>query len=332
MFALPGRPLFWDPWSLQKPYSCFDASCGMPWGCDECNTGGSPAKGQVGPNNSAPVHRAGRCSVDQARSRDWTDSHGFSRQQQQQQQQHSGKKHVTTAHPEPQSRRPRTRWHQQPPSQAAPQPSTSSTSCSSYSTACDDTIEAMDVCNRPPIPPPTAADIRSYSSADTISSPRPAPATRQRQDGVACKPAAAPAAAQHQQQRAKACRNSSSMRPQAAATVIQAAWRMHRLARHRAALKQLAAAASQLRSLCAQLSAAAAAAAAGTTLSQKQYLELSEPVMKVLFVLDAVSCGAAVELRSIRKRLTTEANQLLDDIQAAYKAQPAAPAPVVQQS
>jgi hypothetical protein len=58
-------------------------------------------------------------------------------------------------------------------------------------------------------------------------------------------------------------------------------------------------------------------------LTQKQYLELSEPVMKVLFALDETSCGAATELRAKRKELTLQANALLDKIQAAHKAAPA---------
>jgi hypothetical protein len=41
--------------------------------------------------------------------------------------------------------------------------------------------------------------------------------------------------------------------------------------------------------------------------------------MKVLFALDAVSCGSASELRSKRKELTTRANKLLDALQAAQK-------------
>jgi hypothetical protein len=132
-----------------------------------------------------------------------------------------------------------------------------------------------------------------------------------------------PTAQQQQQQQQQQVKASSNMDAQTAATVLQAAWRMYRLARHRQALKQLATAAGQLRSIRTQLAAStAAAAAAGTALSQKLYLELSEPVMKVLFLLDAVSCGAAGELRTIRKRLTTEANRLLDEIHAAYKAPP----------
>jgi hypothetical protein len=140
--------------------------------------------------------------------------------------------------------------------------------------------------------------------------------------------AAAATAARPQQQ----IETPSSLDAQTAATVIQAAWRMYRLARHRQALKQLATAAGQLRSIRSQLdTSSAAAAAAGTALSQKQYLELSEPVMKVLFLLDSVSCGPAVELRMIRKQLSAAANRLLDEIQAAYKAQPAGPVYAQQQ-
>lgn len=109
--------------------------------------------------------------------------------------------------------------------------------------------------------------------------------------------------------------------PDAAATRIQTAWRSARLARHKPALKQLATAASQLRQYNAQLQEVLRNQP-GLPLSQKQYLEMSEPVMKVLFALDAVTCGSAVELRSKRKDLTTRANQLLDSITAAHKAPP----------
>jgi hypothetical protein len=47
-------------------------------------------------------------------------------------------------------------------------------------------------------------------------------------------------------------------------------------------------------------------------------------VMKVLFDLDAVKCGSSTELRVRRKELSTRANALLDEIQAAHKAKPAA--------
>lgn len=109
--------------------------------------------------------------------------------------------------------------------------------------------------------------------------------------------------------------------PDAAATRIQTAWRSARLARHKPALKQLATAASQLRQYTAQLQEVLRNQP-GVPLSQKQYLEMSEPVMKVLFALDAVTCGSAVELRSKRKDLTMRANQLLDSISAAHKAPP----------
>lgn len=60
------------------------------------------------------------------------------------------------------------------------------------------------------------------------------------------------------------------------------AWRMSRLSRHRAALKQLAQQDVVLRQLGAAAAAAKAAAAAeGRPLTQKQFLELSETVMKV---------------------------------------------------
>lgn len=109
--------------------------------------------------------------------------------------------------------------------------------------------------------------------------------------------------------------------PDAAATRIQTAWRAARLARHKPALKQLATAASQLRQYTEQLQEVQRSQP-GQPLTQKQYLEMSEPVMKVLFALDAVTCGSAVELRSKRKDLTTRANQLLDAITAAHKAPP----------
>lgn len=112
--------------------------------------------------------------------------------------------------------------------------------------------------------------------------------------------------------------------PAAAATRIQTEWRRARLSRHRPALKELAAAAGQLRKVRAQFKAVQAGQA-GMPLTQKQYLELSETVMKVLFALDAISCGAP-ELRAKRKELTTGANKLLDEIQAAHKAAPSAAA------
>jgi hypothetical protein len=157
----------------------------------------------------------------------------------------------------------------------------------------------------------------------------------QQQQQATSTSAAVPTAArqqQQQQQQQQQANTSSSMDAQTAATVIQAAWRMYRLARHRAVIKQLATAAGQLRSIRSQLATStAAAAAAGTAISQKQYLELSEPVMKVLFLLDSVGCGAAVELRMIRKQLSAAANCLLDEIQAAYKAKPAGPVHAQQQ-
>lgn len=113
--------------------------------------------------------------------------------------------------------------------------------------------------------------------------------------------------------------------PDAAATRIQAEWRKARLARHRPALKQLATAAGQLRQLTEQLHEVQRQQP-GVPLTQKQYLELSETVMKVLFALDGTSCGAATELRAKRKELTQQANALLDRIQAAHKAAPAAAA------
>jgi hypothetical protein len=109
--------------------------------------------------------------------------------------------------------------------------------------------------------------------------------------------------------------------PDAAATRIQTAWRSARLARHKPALKQLDTAASQLRQYTEQLQEVQRSQP-GQPLTQKQYLEMSEPVMKVLFALDAVTCGSAIELRSKRKDLTTRANQLLDAITAAHKAPP----------
>jgi hypothetical protein len=90
-------------------------------------------------------------------------------------------------------------------------------------------------------------------------------------------------------------------------------------------LKQLATAAAKLRQLTEQLHETQRQQP-GMPLTQKQYLELSEPVMKVLFALDETSCGAATELRAKRKELTQQANTLLDRIQAAYKAAPAAAA------
>jgi len=112
--------------------------------------------------------------------------------------------------------------------------------------------------------------------------------------------------------------------PAAAATRIQTEWRRARLSRHRPALRELAAAAGKLRQIRAQFQAVQVGQA-GMPLTQKQYLELSEPVMKVLFALDAISCGAP-ELRAKRKELTAGANRLLDDIQAAHKAAPSAAA------
>lgn len=127
---------------------------------------------------------------------------------------------------------------------------------------------------------------------------------------------------QHHQQQQVA---RPSLDPHTAATVIQATWRMYRLATHHQSLKQLASAAAQLRSISAHLrSAQQTAAAAGERLTQKQYLECSETVMKVLFLLDSVSCGSALELRDVRKRLSAEANRLLDEMQAAHKDGPAA--------
>jgi hypothetical protein len=246
-------------------------------------------------------------------------------------QQQGSRNLATAANPEPAPRKPNTQqqhWRNAfAAKQAVPQPSSSSTSCSSYSTASEDSAaEPMDVCSSPPTPPPTANNSNSYNSADngdSSSSSRRGPVMptqqQQQQQQATSKPAAATTAAQQQ------VTAGSSMDAQTAATVIQAAWRMYRLARHQQALKQLAAAANQLRGVRSQLAAStAAAAAAGTALSQKQFLELSETVMKVLFTLDSVSCGTAVELRTARKRLTTKANGLLDQAQAAYKAQPAA--------
>eukprot|EP00775_Hariotina_reticulata_P000084 gene84-239_t len=84
---------------------------------------------------------------------------------------------------------------------------------------------------------------------------------------------------------------------------------MSRLSRHREAVRAMAAAASSLRDIKNKFAAAKEqAAAAGVPLTQKQYLELSETVMKVLFALDAVTCGPAMELRGLRKSLTTDAN------------------------
>lgn len=68
--------------------------------------------------------------------------------------------------------------------------------------------------------------------------------------------------------------------PDAAATRIQTAWRSARLARHKPGLKQLATAATQLKQLTDQLHAVQRQQP-GVPLTQKQYLELSEPVMKV---------------------------------------------------
>lgn len=112
--------------------------------------------------------------------------------------------------------------------------------------------------------------------------------------------------------------------PDQAATIIQTAWRCARLARQRPAMRELAKAASQLRSITAR-EAQILAGQPGQPLTQKQFLELSESVMKVLFALDATSCGVP-ELRAKRKELTTAANKLLDELQAAHKAAPAAAA------
>lgn len=116
-------------------------------------------------------------------------------------------------------------------------------------------------------------------------------------------------------------RKPQQLSPDTAATRIQTAWRSARLARHKPALKQLATAASQLQQYTEKLQAVQRSQP-GVPLNQKQYLELSESVMKVLFALDAVTCGSAVELRSKRKDMTTRANQLLDSITAAHKAPP----------
>jgi hypothetical protein len=148
---------------------------------------------------------------------------------------------------------------------------------------------------------PVSAGRKTHSSAAQAASYGPHPAAAGTSKPIG--PSKAPA---------------RKLSPDAAATRIQAAWRSARLARHRPALKQLAAAAAQLRQLTEQLHQVQRQQP-GVPLTQKQYLELSEPVMKVLFALDAVSCGSAVELRSKRKELTTRANKLLDAIQAAQK-------------
>jgi hypothetical protein len=54
------------------------------------------------------------------------------------------------------------------------------------------------------------------------------------------------------------------------------------------------------------------------SLSHVQYLELQELATRVLLELDATTCGGAVELRTLRKRLVRSAIAQLDAIQAAY--------------
>jgi hypothetical protein len=137
----------------------------------------------------------------------------------------------------------------------------------------------------------------------------------------AAAPAAAPVAAakkQQQQQQQQAAAAAAPRKPlsrAAAATRIQAFWRMYRLARYHKMLKMLAGISAATHQLSAKF--AAAKEASQGVLTHKQYLELSELAMRLLLQLDATSCGAP-ELRQVRKRLTTAAIQLLDSIQAAY--------------
>jgi hypothetical protein len=48
-------------------------------------------------------------------------------------------------------------------------------------------------------------------------------------------------------------------------------------------------------------------------------LECQELATRVLLDLDATPCGAAAELRVVRKRLVARANALLDAVQAATR-------------
>lgn len=117
---------------------------------------------------------------------------------------------------------------------------------------------------------------------------------------------------------------SSTMSPAQAAIKVQAAWRMSRLHKQLPVLKQLSAAAAKLTAVRQQLQELHSSGAVAAGMTQKQFLEFTEPVMKTLFLLDSSSCSVS-EVRAVRKGLTAAANQLLDELQAEYQAA-AAPA------
>lgn len=101
-----------------------------------------------------------------------------------------------------------------------------------------------------------------------------------------------------------------------AATLIQAWWRMRRLARQQPALHALMEQQAQLRVVASKFAAYKAGAG---LISHQQYLELNELAMRVLLQLDCTPCGVP-ELRAVRKRLAASAVSLLDAIQAAFSA------------
>ncbi|KXZ51596.1 hypothetical protein GPECTOR_12g560 [Gonium pectorale] len=176
--------------------------------------------------------------------------------------------------------------------------------------------------------PDSASASKAQSQAQPPSSP-PRSATPPRRSAPAVAsgtPAAAsssPAAATRIPVRAVGDAAASGASPVSGATMtrskaartVQRWFRGWRLARHRPALRALAAASSQLRDAFARFYAYMGAT--GADITDRQQLEINELAMRIILRLDSME-GMPPEFRALRKHLTARALRLQDEVAAAY--------------